>query len=218
MRGFDMASRASITCKRCAFRLLFPPLTLGLRYLGKATSMEANSLTTFIEAVRSAWGPLTTEVVGQCRRQLQELLAASASEPWLTELHRTAPASQELYRDPDHGFLLLAHFEREELYRPPHDHGRGWVLYAMQRGAIEMGDYARVEQPGGTHRLVERDRALLSAGQVRAYLPGDVHDTRCMSKTALLFRFTDRDLRQEQGSHRLTRYADAAGVWSPAAA
>ena len=65
---------------------------------------------------------------------------------------------------------------------PRHDHGRGWVIYAMQQGEIEMGTYARVEDPDGQVRLVKRDSTLVRAGQVQVYLPGDIHDTRCMTE------------------------------------
>jgi predicted metal-dependent enzyme (double-stranded beta helix superfamily) len=159
--------------------------------------------------MRAAWGPLTTELVAESRRQIEKLLRASPSEAWLADLHADRPASRELYRDPDHGFMLLAHTEHAGLFRPPHDHGRGWVIYAMQQGEIEMRTYARVGDG-----LVQRDSALMRADQALVYLPGDIHDTRCVSESALLLRFTDRDLKAED---RMTRYVDQGGVWTPAA-
>ncbi|MFO0575242.1 MAG: hypothetical protein U1A78_14725 [Polyangia bacterium] len=177
--------------------------------------METNSLAAFIDATRSAWGPLTSELVAACRRQLQLLLAASPDEPWLAALHAHKPANEELYRDPEHGFVLLAHSEQAGLYRPPHDHGRGWVIYAMQHGEIEMGTYGRIEAPDGQVRLVKRDSTVLRAGQAQVYLPGDIHDTRCLSGSALLFRFTERDLRiEDRQEHRVTRYVDRGGIWT----
>jgi len=47
---------------------------------------------------------------------------------------------------------------------------------------------------------------------VQVYLPGDIHDTRCVSGPAIQFRFTARDLRLET---KMLRYADAGGVWVP---
>lgn len=178
--------------------------------------MTTDALRTFIERVRPIWGPLTSERIAACRRHLETLAAAPSSEAWLADLHRDRPASRELYRDPDHGFVLLAHTEAAGLFRPPHDHGRGWVIYAIQRGEIEMRGYGRVEDGSGRVRLVQRDSAVMRAGQVKAYLPGDVHDTRCLSDTALLFRFTDRDLKVEDREGRLIRYADRDGVWTVA--
>lgn len=177
--------------------------------------MAANTLESTIKGIRSAWGPLDSEVIAGCRRHLQDLLRASVTEEWLAALHENAPANEELYRDPDHGFVLLAHTEQAGLYRPPHDHGRGWVMYAMQRGEIEMGTYARIEGADGTVKLVQRDSTLVRPGQVRVYLPGDIHDTRCVSGPALLFRFTERDLkREDKVERRVTRYVQRDGVWT----
>ena len=78
--------------------------------------MAKNSLETFVDDVRWAWGPLSTEVVAACRQQLEQLLRAPASENWLAALHRDPPASRVLYRDPTHGFVLLAHAESAGLY------------------------------------------------------------------------------------------------------
>ena len=174
-----------------------------------------SSFDTSIEGIKSAWGPLSTEVVAACREHLEDLLKASPTEEWLAALHREAPASKELYRDPTHGFVLLAHTEPEGLYRPPHDHGRAWVIYALQQGEIEMGTYARLEDPDGSVRLVKRGSTRVRPGQVQVYLPGDIHDTRCMTGPALLFRFTERDLKKEdQEEHRVMRYVERDGVWT----
>lgn len=173
-----------------------------------------DTLHTFIAGVRSLWGQLSSELVAGCREQLAVLAVSSPREPWLADLHRTMPGSRELHRDPDHGFVLLAHTESAGLFRPPHDHGRGWVVYALQHGEIEMRTYGRVEAEDGSVRLVQRDSTIMRAGQALAYLPGDIHDTRCLSDTALLFRFTERDLKVEDREGRLTRYADRAdGAW-----
>ena len=177
--------------------------------------MAKNSLEEFIEGVRQIWGPLTSEVVAGCRQHLEELVKAPSTEEWLAALHRDAPAYNELYRDPAHGFVLLAHTEPAGLYRPPHDHGRGWVIYAIQQGEIEMGTYARIEAPDGRVKLVKRDSTLVRPGQVQVYLPGDIHDTRCISGPALLFRFTERDLKKEDTEvQRVTRYVERDGGWT----
>src|SRR5688572_6813652 len=96
----------------------------------------ADSLENFVGAVRPIWGPLTSELVSSCQSLLEELLRAPATDEWLSELHNEAPEYKELYRDPSDGFVLLAHTESPGLYRPPHDHGRGWVIYGVQRGEI----------------------------------------------------------------------------------
>lgn len=174
-----------------------------------------DTLETSLAAIRAIWGPLTSELAADCRDQLEVLAAASPEEPWLADLHRTAPESRELHRAPQHSFVLLAHTETAGLFRPPHDHGRAWVIYAVQQGEIEMRTYGRIEDAAGRVRLVQRDVTVLRRGRALVYLPGDIHDTRCLSETALLFRFTERDLRvEDRVEHRLTRYAQEGGVWT----
>jgi hypothetical protein len=177
--------------------------------------MTETSLSTFARNVHGAWRPLSTELIDDCRGQAEALVGAAVSEPWLAALHARRPDSEELYRDPDHGFVLLAHTEHAGLYRPPHDHGCAWVIYAVQQGESEMGTYARIQEGDGRVRLVKRNSTMVRAGEVQVYLPGDIHDTLCVSSSALLFRFTSRDLKvEDQEAHRVTRYVDRDGVWT----
>jgi hypothetical protein len=177
--------------------------------------MPSNALDRFIAAVAHDWAPISTTVVGKCRQHLAELTLADTGEDWLAGLHAEQPASRELLRDARRGYMLLAHHEQRELYRPPHDHGRAWVVYGVQSGELEIGTYAKVTDAQGKVRLVRRDMHVLRPGEARAYLPGDIHDTRCLSDTALLFRFTERDLRHEDHVERkLTRFVVRNGEWT----
>lgn len=174
-----------------------------------------NSLQKFIEKTSAAWGPLTTGLASTCRANLEDLLHAPPKETWLAALHSNGPANQELYRHPTHGFVLLAHTERAGLYRPPHDHGRAWVAYAVQHGEVEMGTYARVIGAANRVRLVKRNSTVVRAGQVQVYLPGDIHDTKCLTESALLYRFTERDLRvEDKQEQQVTRYVEGDGIWT----
>lgn len=177
--------------------------------------MAESSLDVFIEEVRPAWGPLTSELVANCRARIEELLKAPATETWLVALQRDLPESKELYRDPAHGFVLSAHAELLGRYRPPHDHGRGWVVYAVQQGEMEIGTYLRLQDPDGGVRLVQREAYRVRPGEARVYLPGDIHDTRCTAGPVLYYRFTDRDLKKEENEgHPVTRYVEQAGGWA----
>jgi hypothetical protein len=176
--------------------------------------MSKNALEAFIEAVRLIWGPLTSELAAACRARIEVLLKASPAEAWLAELQRDLPESKELYRDPEHGFVLLAHAESLGRYRSPHDHGRGWVLYAVQQGEMEVGTYARIQDPDGSMRLVRREAYRVGQGEASVYLPGDIHDTRCTADRVLYYRFTGRDLKKEREEHRITRYVERDGVWT----
>jgi hypothetical protein len=171
-----------------------------------------NSLDRFVTAVRADWGPISTILVAQCRAHLDALTASAPSEGWLAGLLAERPATRELHREPD-SFILLAHAEQQGLYRPPHDHGRAWVVYGVQSGALEIGTYVRVEDSRG-QKLVRRETVVLRPGEASAYLPGDIHDTRCLTENALVFRFTERDLRHEdQVERRVTRFVEQGGEW-----
>lgn len=176
--------------------------------------MTGTALDLFAGRVRDQWGPLTSELIAGSSAHLAELLQASRTEAWLADILHERPESRELYRDPVHGFVLLAHTEAEGRYRAPHDHGRSWVLYGVLHGVMEMATYARVEEPGEGPRLVKRGSTRVRPGDVQVYLPGDIHDTLCVSGPAIQFRFTARDLRRETS---MMRYTDAGGAWVAAA-
>lgn len=186
----------------------------GLTAKHEVKIMKKNSLEIFEQSVRRDWGPLSTEVIAAVRDHMEGLLQAAPTEGWLEELHRTVPPNKELLRDAQHGFVLQAHTESTGLYRPPHDHGRSWVIYAVQQGESEMGTYGRIVGTDGTIRLVKRGSTRVRPGQVQVYLPGDIHDTRCVVGPALLYRFTERDLKKEdQEYHQITRFIERNGVW-----
>ncbi len=177
--------------------------------------MTGQSLGAFIEDINAGWGPLTSELITHCRGRIEQLLRAPATEPWLADLQRVLPETAELYRDPSHDFLLLAHAEPMGHFRAPHDHGRGWVIYGVQQGEIEVRTYMRLQDPAGRVRLVQRESYRVRPGETKAYLPGDIHDTRCTAGPVLYYRFTDRDLRKEESEgYPVTRYVDRGGVWT----
>lgn len=167
--------------------------------------MKKDSLTKFIEEVRKIWGPLDSKLVMKTQALLEDLVHAPISEPWLAALQGDLDESRELYRDTEHGFILLAHTENEGLYRHPHDHGNGWVIYAVQQGEIEMGTYGRIERQGSIE-IVQREKYRMAAGESRVYLPGDIHDTKCISSSILMLRLTSCDLKTELQEKRMHRY------------
>jgi len=165
------------------------------------------ALETFVAGVREAWGPLSTEVVSRCRELLEDLARTELDEPFLdaTSLDR------ELYRDA-RGYLLLTHVEKGGRYRFPHDHGSGWVIYAVQSGEIEMSTYGRFVAEDGSVSLVKRESYRMRAGESRAYLPGDIHDTRAISDDLSMLRFTSCDLALEDAEGRMTRYLPTGAI------
>jgi hypothetical protein len=175
--------------------------------------MEPDTLTRFIQAARAAFDD-GRDPATAVRDALHTLVTTPRDAPWLHALHAAQPARAELYRDPAHGFLLLAHSEPTDLYRPPHDHGRSWVIYALQHGEMDVGTYTRTNDARLGVRLHKRDSTRLRAGDVRVYREGDIHDTRCLAGPSLLFRFTARDLADEQRGGFLTRYTARDGTWT----
>ncbi|RIX27098.1 cupin domain-containing protein [Sphingomonas edaphi] len=175
--------------------------------------MAKTALEAFVADVRSVWGPINSDLVRQTQEWMNRLTSANEKEDWLASLLSERPATRELHRDPSHGFMLLAHGEQAGLYRAPHDHGRAWVCYAVQSGELEISTYVRVPWGDGS-RLVRRETHILRPGHARLYFPGDIHDTRCLTEQALVFRFTERDLRHEdQVENKLTRFIEQDGHW-----
>lgn len=163
--------------------------------------METNSLKHFITEVRKNWGPLNSDRICAIQNLLAKLAKASPSEPWLADLLSNPKDSVELHRDLDHGFMLLAHTEKKDLYRRPHNHGDGWVMYVVQSGEMVMSTYKEVATD-----LVQREQYPVLPGQVKVYLPGDIHDTKCISDSVLMFRFTSCDLKNEMQNGRMKRF------------
>lgn len=170
--------------------------------------MVHNSLTQFIEGLRKIWGSLDSNLVSQSQALLEKLIRAPVSESWLQELQSDFEGGRELYRDPTHGFVLLAYRERKGLYRIPHDHGNGWVIYSVQNGEMEMGTYSLVQSKSDDFKIVLREKYRVLAGESRVYLPGDIHDTKCVSDSVLIIRLASVDLKEEQRMGRMHRYEE----------
>ncbi len=168
--------------------------------------MQQTTLENFIVNVRKAWSGLNTETVGAVRQLLVDFTRAAKDEPWLKDIISGKPAAKELYRDPEHGFILLAHTEEKGTYRQPHNHGAGWVFYAVLSGEMAMNTYQQVTTVNGETHLVSRGTDLMQAGQCRVFLPGDIHDTRCLSEGFVQLRLTSTDFSKEMQEGRLVRF------------
>lgn len=112
----------------------------------------------------------------------------------------------ELYKDEELGFVLTAYSETNETYRVPHNHGRGWVIYSVVEGAVEMGNYFNWEKTTGCSQLILKDKIILNSADVKIYYPGDIHDTKCLSENALILRLTSCDLKVEESEGRMRRF------------
>lgn len=174
--------------------------------------MKNNSLNHFITEIKKAWGPLNSNTVSQCHKLLAELAKTPATEEWIANLLKMPEVNEELYRDTEHGFILLAYSENKGLYRAPHDHGSCWVLYAVHSGEMQMKTYLpRTNQKGSTE-LVCRESCAVLPGQSRVYLPSDIHDTQCISDSALVLRLTSCDLKKEYLEGRMIKFGGDGGT------
>ncbi len=174
--------------------------------------MTSSALDVFTSRARNAWGPRTAGLIADCKAGLVQLLRAPSTDRWLCDLRNDRPETRELYRDQLHGFVLLAHTEAVGRYRAPHDHGSSWVIYGVLEGEMEMGSYTRIRDGKSESQLIKQELKLVRAGDVQIYLPGDIHDTRCVSGPAIQFRFTARDLSLESN---MVRFVDVDGAWVP---
>ncbi len=169
-----------------------------------------NSLENFIDEIKLRWSGLNTQTTTSVRHLLMQLAKTSREEDWLKELHCEKPSAKLLYQDPEHGFMLLAHSENKGNYRSPHNHGAGWVFYAVLSGEIEMTTYKQVTTPNGITHLVSRGSEIMKVGDCKIFLPGDIHDTRCLTENFLQFRLTSSDFKAEIKSDRMIRFINEA--------
>ncbi|MBU3004218.1 hypothetical protein [Paraglaciecola arctica] len=171
-----------------------------------------NSLENFIKEVTMRWSGLNTQTTTGVRKLLMDLAKAPSDEHWLKELHRDKSPASQLYHDSDHGFMLLAHTEKKGHYRSPHNHGAGWVFYTVQSGALEMNTYKQITTSKGITHLVSRGSEIMKAGDCKLFLPGDIHDTKCLSEDFMQFRLTSSDFKEEIKSGRMTRFINEPQV------
>ncbi len=163
------------------------------------TGAESTTLDRFIEEVRGAWGDGRDPALPfRVKALMERLIAASGpDQPWAARLTHEALPTRELYRDQEHGFILMGHIHKGGHHSPPHDHGPCWVVYGVGLGEIEITTYRRTDdgRVPGRATLEEKERVRFTPGVVRAYLPGDIHATRAIDPTAsLVFRFLSADL------------------------
>jgi len=162
---------------------------------GQAVS---SSLDRFVEETRQAWGSgQHPQLPYRIRGALERMIgAADPAEPWFNRLVTERLPARELYRDRDHGFILMGHVHPAGHQNQPHDHGPCWVVYGVARGEVEITSYRRTDSAGipGQAALEKEDAVRLTPGAARPYLTGDIHSTRALVPGSLVFRFLSGDL------------------------
>jgi predicted metal-dependent enzyme (double-stranded beta helix superfamily) len=98
------------------------------------------------------------------------------------------PDRQIIYEDPELGFCICAHVNRDAREANPHDHGSSWAIYGQAFGETEMSDWEILEPAAeGTPGKVRRARVYaLKPGMAHIYNEGDVHSPKRVAATGLL--------------------------------
>jgi predicted metal-dependent enzyme (double-stranded beta helix superfamily) len=105
-----------------------------------------------------------------------------------TYLNENTPDRQVIYADPELGFCICAHLNRDAKEANPHDHGSSWAIYGQAFGETEMSDWEVIEpasedKPG----KVRRARVyVLKPGMAHIYNEGDVHSPKRVTTTGLI--------------------------------
>lgn len=105
-----------------------------------------------------------------------------------TYINDSTPDRQVIYEDPDLGFCVCAHVNRDAREANPHDHGSSWAIYGQAFGETEMSDWEIVEPAAeGNPGKVRRARVYsLKPGMAHTYNEGDVHSPKRVAATGLL--------------------------------
>jgi hypothetical protein len=122
----------------------------------------------------------------QVRELVQEVLK---DEKFLaTYLNENTPDRQVIYEDPELGFCICAHLNRDPREAKPHDHGSSWAIYGQAFGETEMTDWEIIEPAGeGKPGKVRRAKVYaLKPGMAHIYHEGDVHSPKRVAATGLI--------------------------------
>jgi hypothetical protein len=122
----------------------------------------------------------------QVRALVQEVLK---DEKFLaTYLNENTPDRQVIYEDPELGFCICAHLNRDAKEANPHDHGSSWAIYGQAFGETEMSDWEVIEPAAeGKPGKVRRAKVYaLKPGMAHIYNEGDVHSPKRVATTGLI--------------------------------
>jgi predicted metal-dependent enzyme (double-stranded beta helix superfamily) len=159
---------------------------------------ERNSLEQYVTDIRTVWGNGEDPELPLRVKTLMETLLTSTrpDEFWMAYLLKQGKPAKELYRDPDHGFVQMAHVHQPGHKNTPHDHGPCWVVYGVYRGEIEIAMYRRTDDGAepGKATLETKEIHRLTPGVAYPYLSAEIHSTRAIEAPAVVFRFLSCDI------------------------
>jgi hypothetical protein len=133
---------------------------------------------------------LTQDATPAGREKVRELVeAALKDEKFIAAyINDNTPDRQVIYEDPELGFCVCAHVNRDAKEANPHDHGSSWAIYGQAFGETEMSDWEVIEPAAeGSPGKVRRARVYtLKPGMAHIYNEGHVHSPKRVSTTGLL--------------------------------
>jgi hypothetical protein len=145
------------------------------------------TLESFAAAVRNA---LQRDATPAGRERVRGLVEEALKDDNFikTYINDGTPDRQVIYEDPDLGFCVCAHVNRDAREANPHDHGASWAIYGQAFGETEMSDWEIVDPAGeGKPGKVRRARVYtLKPGMAHIYNEGDVHSPKRVAATGLL--------------------------------
>ena len=105
-----------------------------------------------------------------------------------TYLNENTPDRQVIYEDPELGFCICAHLNRDAREANPHDHGSSWAIYGQAFCETEMSDWEVIEPAAeGKPGKVRRAKVyVLKPGMAHIYNEGDVHSPKRVTTTGLI--------------------------------
>ena len=95
------------------------------------------------------------------------------------------PDRQIIYEDPELGFCICAHVNREAREANPHDHGSSWAIDGQAFGETEMSDWKilSLQKRASRVRFSAPNVYALKPGMAHIYNEGDVHSPKSVSAT-----------------------------------
>ena len=104
----------------------------------------------------------------------------------------------ELYTDPQNGFIVYAHNIKVGRTSPPHDHGASWAVYGQARKYTDMTEYRRLDDHSkpGHAEIEETKKYRLDFGMAGKFGPHAIHQIH-FEDEARFIRVTGADLFKE---------------------
>lgn len=164
--------------------------------------MNQQQINLFFDELKLSWNKQNEETIKAGKSVMENMLKSEELKKYLANESANLAKGIELYRDSELGFILFAYSETKGLYRMPHNHGNGWVIYSVVEGIIEMGTYALIANTN----LIKKEKHQMHKGDSEVYYPGDIHDTQSITDSVLILRLTSCDLKEEERQGRMKKF------------